>query len=169
MRWLVIVVPLLIALAACEGPVGPEGPQGPPGDVGPEGPEGSVGAVHLIANSTIGADGTVTVEFPPGLGSLDDLSSLTCYPVRNRSCVGSSDRGPVYGGGDARGQSGDRSGERNAGLALLLRCSVLTIPERERSFRSRCRRVIARPAPLSDHPPASPPRTDRLSGWTRVT
>ena len=32
MRWLAIAVPLLIALAACEGPVGPEGPvrKGPP-------------------------------------------------------------------------------------------------------------------------------------------
>ena len=79
MRWLAIVVPLLIALAACEGPVGPEGPQGPPGEVGPEGPEGPLGAVRLIATGTIGADGTVTVEFPPGLGSRDDLPSLTCY------------------------------------------------------------------------------------------
>ena len=34
MRWrLTMVVPLLIALAACEGP---EGPQGAQGDVGPE-------------------------------------------------------------------------------------------------------------------------------------
>ena len=76
MRWLLIVAPLLIALAACEGPVGPEGPQGPPGDVGPVGPEG---AVRLIGTGTIGADGTVIVGFPPGLGSLTDLPSLTCY------------------------------------------------------------------------------------------
>ena len=79
MRWLLIVVPLLIALAACKGPVGPEGPQGPPGEAGEVGPEGPLGAVRLIADGTIGADGTVTVDFPPGLGSLDDLPSLTCY------------------------------------------------------------------------------------------
>ena len=81
MRWLSIVVPLLllIALAACEGPVGPEGPQGPAGEVGPEGPEGPLGAVRLIATGTIEADGSVTVEFPSGLGSLMDVPSLTCY------------------------------------------------------------------------------------------
>ena len=76
MRWRAIVVPLLIALAACEGPVGPEGPQGPPGDDGPIGPEG---AVRWIATGTIGADGTVMAEFPTGVGSLTDLPSLTCY------------------------------------------------------------------------------------------
>ena len=76
MRWFAIVVPLLIALAACEGPVGPEGPQGPPGDVGPEGPGG---AVRMIATGTIGADSTVVAEFPPGVGSLEDLPTLTCY------------------------------------------------------------------------------------------
>ena len=79
MRWLAIAVPLLIALAACEGPVGPEGPQGPTGEAGPVGPEGPLGAVRLIADGTIGADGTVTAEFPPGVGSLEDLPSLTCY------------------------------------------------------------------------------------------
>ena len=73
------MVPLLIALAACEGPVGPEGPQGPPGDVGPVGPEAPLGAVRGIASGTIGADGTVMAEFPPGVGSLTDLPSLTCY------------------------------------------------------------------------------------------
>ena len=80
MRWPAIVVPLLIALAACEGPVGPEGPQGPPGEAGPVGPEGPLGAVRFIATGTIGADGTVTAAFPPGVGSVtDDLPSLTCY------------------------------------------------------------------------------------------
>ena len=81
MRWLAIVGPLLllIVLAACEGPVGPEGPQGPPGEAGPVGPEAPLGAVRLIATGTIAADGSVTVEFPPGLGSLEDLPSLTCY------------------------------------------------------------------------------------------
>jgi len=83
MRWLAIVGPLplllLIALAACKGPVGPEGPQGPAGEAGPIGPEGPLGAVRLIASGTIDADGTVTVEFPPGLASLEDLPSLTCY------------------------------------------------------------------------------------------
>ena len=78
MRWLAIVVPLLIALAACEGPVGPEGPQGPPGDVGPEGPPG--GGLRFIATGVIDADGTVTAAFPEGVGSVtDDLPSLTCY------------------------------------------------------------------------------------------
>ena len=33
----------------------------------------------MIGTGTIGADGTVIVEFPPGLGSLTDLPSLTCY------------------------------------------------------------------------------------------
>ena len=68
-RWLAIVVPLLIALAACEGPEGP---------VGPTGPEGPPGAVRGIASSTIGADGTVLAEFPAGGGTLTDLPSLTC-------------------------------------------------------------------------------------------
>ena len=81
MRWLAIVVPLLllIALGACEGPVGPEGPQGPDGAVGPIGPEGTGGSVRLIATGTIGADSTAAAEFPPGVGSLADLPSLTCY------------------------------------------------------------------------------------------
>ena len=79
MRWLLIVTSLLIALAACEGPVGPEGPQGPPGDVGPVGPEGPLGAVRLTATGTIGEDGTVTAEFPVGAGSLENLPGLTCY------------------------------------------------------------------------------------------
>ena len=85
MRWLLIVAPLLITLAACKGPVGPEGPQGPPGEAGEVGPEAPLGAVRLFATGTIGADGTVTVDFPPGLGSLGldgtdvDLPSLTCY------------------------------------------------------------------------------------------
>ena len=79
MRWLAIAVPLLIALAACEGPVGPEGPQGAQGDVGPVGPEGPLGAVRGVASGTIGADGTVMVAFPSGVGSLQDLPSLTCY------------------------------------------------------------------------------------------
>ena len=75
-RWLAIVVPLLIALAACEGPVGPEGAQGPPGPVGPEGP---LGAVRGIAFGTIGLDGTAMGELPVGVGSLTDLPALTCY------------------------------------------------------------------------------------------
>ena len=79
MRWLLIVTPLLIALAACEGPVGPEGAQGPPGPVGPIGPEGPGGTVRLIASGTIGADGTVEAAFPTGVGSLTDLPALTCY------------------------------------------------------------------------------------------
>ena len=78
-RWLAIVVPLLIALVACEGPVGPEGAQGPPGDVGPIGPEGPLGAVRLTATDTIGADGTAVADFPVGVGSLTNLPSLTCY------------------------------------------------------------------------------------------
>ena len=68
------MVPLLIALAACEGPVGPEGPEGP---VGPEGPEGPLGAVRGVASGTIGADSTAAVEVIGG--SLTDLPSLTCY------------------------------------------------------------------------------------------
>ncbi len=79
MRWLAIVVPLLIALAACEGPTGPEGAQGPTGDVGPEGPEGPLGAVRLTGTGMIGEDGTVEAEFPVGVGSLENLPSLTCY------------------------------------------------------------------------------------------
>ncbi len=59
--------------------------------------------------------------------------------------MGSGDRRPVRAGGDARGQSGDRSGERNARLVFLLRRGVLTI--------------------LLE----SLPRTDRLSDRTRVT
>jgi len=142
MTWLVIVVPLLMALAACEGPMGPEGPQGPAGSVGPTGPAGPVGSVRLIASGTIGADGSATAEFPPGVGSLVDLPSLTCYQSETGAVrVASSDRGPVRAGGDARGQSGDRSAERNYRLAFLLRCSVLTTPERERSSRSRYGRV----------------------------
>ena len=77
MRWLAIMVPLLVTLAACKGPVGPEGPQGPPGDEGPEGPQG-IGGLRLIATDVIGEDGTVTAEFPPGLGSLD--GGLTTVP-----------------------------------------------------------------------------------------
>ena len=78
MRWLAIAVPLLllIALGACEGPVGPEGPQGAAGEVGPPGPEGSVR--HTVTG-TIGADSTVVVAFPSGVGSLTDLPVLTCY------------------------------------------------------------------------------------------
>ena len=64
MRWLAIVVPFLIALAACEGPVGPEGPQGPPGEAGPVGPEGPLGAVRLIATGTIGEDAKLAGCFP---------------------------------------------------------------------------------------------------------
>ena len=80
MRWLAIVVPLLVALAACEGPVGPEGPQGPPGSIGPIGPPGPAGgSVRLTADGVIAADGTAAAEFPPGIGSLADLPSLTCY------------------------------------------------------------------------------------------
>ncbi len=80
MRWLAIVVPLLIALTACEGPVGPEGPQGASGAAGPIGPEGPPGpGLRLTATGTIDADGTVMAEFPPGVGSLTDLPSLTCY------------------------------------------------------------------------------------------
>ena len=79
MRWLTIVVPLLMALAACEGPTGPEGPQGPAGSVGPTGPAGSGGSVRLTLSGTIGADSTVVAAFPPGVGSLVDLPSLTCY------------------------------------------------------------------------------------------
>ena len=148
MRWPAIVVPLLIALAACEGPVGPEGPQGPPGEAGPVGPEGPLGAVRFIATGTIGADGTVTAAFPPGVGSVtDDLPSLTCYQSETGAVWVPVTEALVYAGGDTRGQSGDLSGERNARLAFLLRCSVLTISERRRSSRSRYGRVIARTAP----------------------
>lgn len=84
MRWLAIVVPLLIALAACEGPMGPEGSQGPPGSVGPIGPAGPPGgSVRLTATGTIAADSTAAAEFPVGLGSLDDLPTLTCYESEN--------------------------------------------------------------------------------------
>ena len=80
MRWLAIVVPLLMALAACEGPTGPEGAQGPPGDVGPIGPEGPAGGgLRLTATGTIGADSTATATFPLGVGSRTDLPVLTCY------------------------------------------------------------------------------------------
>ena len=76
MRWLLIVTPLLIALAACEGPVGPEGPQGgPPGDVGPEGLPGP--GLRLTATGVIGADSTAAVEVIGG--RLSDLPALTCY------------------------------------------------------------------------------------------
>ena len=71
MRWLAIVVPLLIALAACEGPVGPEGPQGAQGDVGPEGLPGP--GLRLTATGVIGADSTAAVEVIGG--SLADLPS----------------------------------------------------------------------------------------------
>ena len=75
MRRLAIVVPLLITLAACEGPVGPEGPQGPAGAVGPEGLPGP--GLRLTASGMIGADSTVTVEIIGG--TLADLPALTCY------------------------------------------------------------------------------------------
>ncbi len=75
MRWLVFVVPFLIALAACEGPVGPEGPQGAAGDVGPEGLPGP--GLRLTVTGVIGADSTAAAEVIGGL--LTDLPVLTCY------------------------------------------------------------------------------------------
>ena len=89
MRWLAIVVPLLIALAACEGPVGP---QGPAGDVGPEGLPGP--GLRLTATGVIGADSTAAVEVVGG--RLADLPALTSYvsetgavwiPVTDVLCV----------------------------------------------------------------------------------
>jgi hypothetical protein len=92
MRRLVIAVPLLIALAACEGPVGPEGAQGPAGDVGPEGLPGP--GLRLTATGVIGADSTAAVKVVGG--RITDLPALTCYesetgavwiPVTDVLCV----------------------------------------------------------------------------------
>ncbi|MFC1483999.1 collagen-like protein [Candidatus Neomarinimicrobiota bacterium] len=41
MKILTLATIILIAVAACEGPVGPEGPLGPEGPIGPEGPAGT--------------------------------------------------------------------------------------------------------------------------------
>jgi hypothetical protein len=71
MRLARLVIPLLSALVACEGPVGPMGPEGPPGV------NGSV--VRYTASGVLGSGGTAIHELPEGIGAADDLPVLTCY------------------------------------------------------------------------------------------
>ena len=60
--------------------MGPEGARGPVGGIGPIGPPGPPsGSVRLTADGVIGPDGTAAAAFPAGVGSLQDLPTLTCY------------------------------------------------------------------------------------------
>ena len=79
--------PILLLIAACEGPVGPQGPAGPqgprgeqgvPGSTGPQGPVGP--GSRLVRSMRLDSQGGAVVSLPREAGSrVEDPPALTCY------------------------------------------------------------------------------------------
>ena len=69
--WLVLVLPVAIALAACEGSEGPMGPEGPPGESGP--------GTRLVLSGVFGDNGVASQILPPEAGTLADPPAASCW------------------------------------------------------------------------------------------
>ena len=72
---------LVVALAACEGPVGPAGPQGATGPQGPPGLQGAPASIRWGV-ATILSDGSATLTFANAQAR---TSVVTCYVSNNPS------------------------------------------------------------------------------------
>ena len=98
--------PILMLMAACEGPMGPAGPPGPRGQqgpagqdgmTGPQGPQGPAGArgpqglrgepgvgTRLVRSTRLDSGGGAAIVLPREAGSrISDPPALTCYISQN--------------------------------------------------------------------------------------